>query len=155
MAGLTTGQLAEAAGVNLESIRFYEGEGLLPKPPRTRSGYRLFPEDAVRRIRSIKRAQELGFSLKEVKELLSIRLDPERTCDDVAHQVDSKLCDIDRKIASLKAMRRALVRLRASCPGGADASHCAILNALDGDGAKPRRPNPPKTERRSNATVNP
>ena len=140
MTGLTTSDVAKLGGINVETVRFYERRGLLPKPPRTPSGYRVFSPEAVRRVRFIKGAQELGFSLKEIKGLLAIRLDRGGTCDDVDRQVASKLSDIDRKIASLRAMRRALVRLRASCPGRADASQCAILTALDADRAEAHRP---------------
>src|SRR6266851_3668123 len=73
---LTIGRLARVGGVNLETIRYYEREGLLPRPPRTRSGYRIFPNDAARRLRFIKRAKELGFSLKEIRELLALRVKP-------------------------------------------------------------------------------
>src|SRR2546425_9106850 len=74
MEGLTTAKLAHEGGVNVETIRYYERHGLLPKPPRTHSGYRIFSEDAVKRLRFIKHAQDLGFSLKEVKELLALRV---------------------------------------------------------------------------------
>src|SRR5436309_5094914 len=101
MERLTTGQLARRGGVNLESIRFYERQGLLPKPPRTFSGYRVFSEDSVRRIRFVKRAQELGFSLREIKELLALRLEPGTSCADVRRRAEAKLSDIDRKISDL------------------------------------------------------
>jgi DNA-binding transcriptional MerR regulator len=68
---LTIGRLAQQVGINLETVRFYERQGLLPKPPRSTSGYRLFPAEAARRLRFIKRAQELGFSLNEIRELLA------------------------------------------------------------------------------------
>ena len=80
MSGLTSGELAKQGGINLESIRFYEKQGLLPRAPRTRSGYRLFALDDVRRVRFIKRAQDLGFSLREIKELLALRLDRNTSC---------------------------------------------------------------------------
>ena len=73
---LTIGRLAQVGGVNLETIRYYEREGLLPRPPRARSGYRVFPTDAARRLRFIKRAQQLGFSLTEIRELLTLRVKP-------------------------------------------------------------------------------
>jgi len=79
---LTIGHLAKSAGVNLETVRYYERRGLLPKPPRSASGYRLFPSDAARRLRFIRRAQELGFSLKEIRELLSLRVSRTTTSRD-------------------------------------------------------------------------
>lgn len=74
---LTIGRLAQEAGINLETVRYYERRGLLPKPPRTASGYRMFPPEAARRLRFIKLAQDLGFSLREVRELLALRTSPE------------------------------------------------------------------------------
>ena len=133
MAGLTTGELARRGGINLESIRFYEKQGLLPKPPRTHSGYRVFPPDAVRLVRFIKRAQELGFSLKEIKELLALRLDPDTSCADVRRRAEEKLTDIARRIQDLQRMERTLSRLAASCPGRGATSDCPILETLDND----------------------
>src|SRR5919198_614719 len=83
MDGFKRGEVARAGGVNLETIRYYERRGLLPKPPRTTSGYRTFGADAVRRLRFIKNAQDLGFSLREIKELLALRLDARTSCADV------------------------------------------------------------------------
>src|SRR5712692_3555565 len=111
MEHLRTGQLAEQGEVNLQTIRYYEREGLLPKPPRLASGYRVFSSDAVRRVRFIKRAQELGFSLKEIKELLSMRIDPESDCSGIQKLARAKLADIEQKIQTLQAMRKVLGRL--------------------------------------------
>ena len=88
METLTIGQLAERGGVNLETVRYYEREGLMLPPPRKSSGHRAYSPNAVRRLRFIKRAQELGFSLSEVKELLALRLDPDQICaeDLIEHQ---------------------------------------------------------------------
>ncbi len=130
MAGITTSELARQGGINLESIRFYEKRGLLPKPPRTASGYRMFPPESVRRVQFIKRAQELGFSLKEIKELLSLRLDPDTSCADVRRRAEDKLTDIDQKISDLRRMKRSLARLAAACPGRGDTSECPILESL-------------------------
>ncbi len=134
MDGLTTGEVAKQGGVNLESIRFYERERLLPKPPRTASGYRMFAPDDVRRIRFIKRAQELGFSLKEIKELLALRFDADTSCADVRQRAEAKLSDIDQKIADLRRMKKALARLTTACPGTGSTSECPILESLNGAG---------------------
>ena len=83
MKSLTIGKLARASRVNIETIRFYERKGLLPNPPRSEAGYRLFPEETLERVRFIRNAKELGFSLKEISELLSLRLGPKSTCADV------------------------------------------------------------------------
>lgn len=131
MDGLTTGELARRGGVNLESIRFYEQEGLLPKPPRTRAGYRVFPEESVRRIRFVKRAQELGFSLREIKELLGLRLDPHTSCADVRQKAEAKLADIEQKVRDLRRMHAALARLATACPGRGATADCPILESLD------------------------
>lgn len=131
MAALTTGELARQGGVNLESIRFYERERLLPKPPRTASGYRMFTPNDVRRVRFIKRAQELGFSLKEVKELLALRMEPEMSCADVRKRAERKLSDIDQKISDLKRMKKVLARLTTACPGRGTLDGCPILESLD------------------------
>ena len=131
MSGLRSSEFARQGGINLESIRYYEKEGLLPKPPRTSGGYRVFSPDAVRRVRFIKRAQELGFSLREIKELLALRLDPDTTCADVRKRAEEKLRDVERKIADLRRMTRTLARLTAACPGRGATGDCPILESLD------------------------
>lgn len=133
MTPMTTGKLARRGGVNVESIRFYEREGLLPAPPRTAGGYRAFTEDDVRRIRFIKRAQELGFTLKEIKELLELRHDPDTRCDDVRRRAEAKLADISRKIRDLQRMKKALARLATACPAGEASDRCPIWQTLDAD----------------------
>lgn len=130
----TSGVLARLAGVNLETLRYYERKGLLPQPPRTSSGYRAYPREALRRLQFIKGAQELGFTLGEVKDLLSIRLDPAGTCQDVSGRVTAKLNDIDRKIAPLRTIRSELKSLLSACPGDIAAAHCTLLGALDSQG---------------------
>lgn len=131
MAGLSTGELAKQGGVNLESIRFYEREGLLVKPPRTAAGYRMFSTGDVRRVRFIKRAQELGFSLREIKELLALRLEAGTSCSDVRQRAEAKLTDIDQKIRDLQRMKKALGRLATACPGRGSIEDCPILETLD------------------------
>ena len=84
METLTIGQLARQAEVNVETLRYYERRGLIPEPPRKESGYRQYPPDDLARIRFIKHAKELGFTLKEILDLLTLRVDPETSCDDVA-----------------------------------------------------------------------
>ena len=128
---LTIGKLAEQGGVNLETIRYYEQRGLLSKPMRSPSGYRLYPLDAVQRVRFIKQAQELGFSLKEILELLSLRVDPDTTCSDIKKRAESKISDIETKIQTLKRMQQALVQVSAACRGRGPTSECPILEALD------------------------
>lgn len=124
---LSTGEVAKQAVVNLETIRFYERKGLLPKPPRSPSGYRAFSPEAVGRVRFIKRTQELGFSLREIKELLSLRTDPDTTCGDVRRRAEEKLVDIGQKIRDLQRMKKALTQLVAACPGRGTTGACPIL----------------------------
>jgi Hg(II)-responsive transcriptional regulator len=129
---LTIGRLARQGGVNLETIRYYERRGLLPKPPRTASGYRVFPPDAGRRLRFIKRAQELGFSLDEVKALLALTVRPATTRAQIRARTDAKIADIDRKIRDLTAMRRTLRALVDRCDACGPRDPCPILQSLDG-----------------------
>ena len=131
MQGLKVGEVAKLAAVNLQTIHYYERTGLLPKPARTASNYRMYTDDAVRRVRFIKRAQELGFTLKETKELLSLRAAPRSCCGDVRHQAEAKLVDIEDKIRTLHGMRKALTKLIGECSGKGPATACPILEALD------------------------
>ena len=127
------GEVAERGGVNLQTIRYYEREGLLPAPPRLASGYRLFTEDTVRRVRFIKRAQELGFTLAEIRDLLTLRVDQSRSSNEVRSIAEAKIADIDGKIESLAAMKRALTHLTDRCSGKGPASECPILESIDSD----------------------
>ena len=131
MQSWTIGALARSARVNIETVRYYERRGLVPKPPRTPSGYRVFSEDAVSRLRFIKRAQQLGFSLKEVKELLGLQINPRTTCADVKRRAEVKIADIESKARDLEAMRKALVKLVTACSGRGPATQCPILESLD------------------------
>lgn len=132
MEGLKVGDVARRAAVNLQTIHYYERRGLLPKPPRTGSNYRAYPEDAVLRVRFIKRAQELGFSLKEIKELLSLRAAPGARCADVRKRAETKVQDIDDKLRTLQEMRKALTKLIGACSGSGPVTECPILDALEG-----------------------
>jgi MerR family mercuric resistance operon transcriptional regulator len=132
--GLTVSELARRAGVNAQTIRYYEREGLLPKPPRTAGGYRAFPGDSVARVGFIKRAQELGFSLREIAELLDLRRHPGSACPAVRSHADAKIAAIDRKIRELRAIRSELVRLTRACAGRARPHCCPILSKLESDG---------------------
>ena len=128
---LKIGEVAERGGVNLQTIRYYERERLLPEPPRLPSGYRMFPEQTVRRIRFIKRAQELGFSLAEIRGLLSMQIDPKKECADVKRLAKAKIADIDEKIRTLEAMKRVLSGLTKLCPGRGPSRECPILESID------------------------
>lgn len=128
---LKTSEVAARAGVNVQTLRYYERRGLLEEPSRRPSGYREYPRDAVRLIRFIKRAQELGFTLHEVEELLRLRTDQRASCAQVRAAARAKIEDIDHKLQSLRAMRRALGVLVGSCTSDGSARQCPILEALD------------------------
>ena len=117
----------------METIRFYEREGILVKPPRTESGYRQYPQEAVERVLFTKRAKELGFTLKEIRELLSLRVDPKTDCCEVKKSAKAKLADIEEKIANLKNMKAALLKLTSACKGKGPVSDCPILDYLDAE----------------------
>lgn len=133
MNGLTTGQLAKSANVKKETIRYYERSGLISEPPRTESGYRQYSEDAVSRLKFIRRAQELGFSLKEISELLSLRVDKNTTCGDFKNIAEVKISEIEEKIRSLNGIKKALTKLVALCSGEGPTSECPIVETLDTD----------------------
>jgi MerR family transcriptional regulator, copper efflux regulator len=128
---LTIGQVARQAEIGVETVRFYEREGLLEPPQRRQSGYRQFEPNVIDRIRFIKRAQQLGFTLREVKELLGLRFDPLATRGEVREAAIAKLADIDQKIADLNRMKRALQPLVDSCDGQGTVDGCPILAALE------------------------
>ena len=128
---LTIGQVAHRAGIGVETVRFYERRGLIEEPPRTVSGYRQYHEDVVARLRFIRRAKELGFSLKEIAELFSLRVDPDTTCANVKRRAENKITTIEEKIRSLQGIQRALTQLVALCSGSGPTSDCPILEALD------------------------
>ena len=124
------GEAAEQAGVNVQTLRYYERRGLLPKPPRRTSGYREFPHESVRIVRFIKRAQELGFSLDEVEELLRLRRSSRRDRTRIRKVAEQRIAQIDRKITELDRMRSALRGLVHACHEGATLE-CPIIEALD------------------------
>ncbi len=128
---LTVGQLARAAGVNPQTVRYYERRGLLPEPPRTPAGYRLYPPEAVIRLRFIKQAQELGFSLEEIRDLLALRVDGTTSCPEVQRRTQAKIQQLDARIRRLQAMRAALVDLAAACGRDDLDGECPFLDALE------------------------
>ena len=130
---LTSGQLAKQSGVGVETLRFYEREGLLPEPARLASGYRQYPADAVERVQFIRRAQLIGFQLKDIKELLALRDASGDDCRDVRAKAVAKLADIDARIKDLETMRAELTRLVAECDGSRPAADCPILTAIRDD----------------------
>lgn len=137
MQALTIGQVARQSGVGVETVRFYEREGLIDAPPRSLSGYRQYPAETVFRVRFIRRAKELGFSLKEIQELLSLRIDPDASSAEVKARAEAKIADIDAKIRTLQRMKDTLMLINAACDGCAPVSACPILDALEANANEP------------------
>ncbi len=131
MNSFTIGQLAKQAGVKIETIRYYERVKLIPQPPRLVSGYRQYSPDYIARIQFIKRAQLLGFSLKEVAELLALRVESDTVCQDVQKRAEIKIADIDAKIQMLQRMKTVLTDLVKACQENELTHECPILKALD------------------------
>ncbi len=133
---LSIGKLAKAAEVNLQTIRYYERIRLLPKPKTKESGYREYTEQDLLRLVFIKKAKELGFSLKEIAQLLSLKVDKRKTCADVRGMAESSIVMIQAKIQMLEKFAEALKKLSAQCHGSGPTSECPILEFLDGDHLK-------------------
>ena len=132
MRQMTISSAARKAGVGVETVRFYERKGMIEQPLKpTHSGSRIYPLETVQRIRFIRQAQEIGFSLREIDELLSLRADPDADCADVRKQAVAKRAEVDKKIASLKKIRTALGELIAACPGKGALYSCSIMESLN------------------------
>lgn len=145
METLGIGALAKRAGVGIDTVRYYERSGLLAPKTRLQSGYRRYSGAELARLRFIRRAQALGFSLKEIRELLA--LSKGRDVARVKHAAQAKLADVEQRIAALQRVREGLASLIAACPGHGEPSDCPILRALGGDAEpiteRPQRPPSP------------
>lgn len=128
---MTIGQLAVRAMVNIETVRYYERRGLLPEPARTESGYRQYTSDAIARLRFIRQAQRLGFTLREIGELLALRVRHEGTCAAVGRRTHEKIALVRQKIRELQVIERSLTCLAAACAARHRTDDCPVLNALD------------------------
>ncbi len=129
----TITKAARRAGVGVETIRFYERKALIERPPRPVSGgYREYPTATIERVRFIRQAQKLGFSLGEIGELLSLRADPSADCVDVREKAEAKLAEVEDKINRLNEICAALKELIAACPGGGALRVCSIMEAING-----------------------
>jgi MerR family transcriptional regulator, copper efflux regulator len=133
MESIGIGALAKRAGVGIDTVRYYERNGLLNPKARLASGYRRYSCVELSRLRFIRRAQALGFSLKDVRELLA--LSKRRDVARVKHAAEQRLADVEQRIASLERMREGLVSLVAACPGHGSAEDCPILKALGAEGS--------------------
>ncbi len=135
MPAQTIGHVAKASGTPIETIRFYEREGLLPEAPRTMSGYRLYDESTVKRLRFIARAKALGFTLAEIRDLLALQDNPASNKTgraEVKAITERKLDDIEHKIADLQRMQKVLSHLAHECSGKGGVAHCPIIETLSG-----------------------
>ena len=134
--GITTykiGEVARRASVNKETVRYYEKRELIPKPDRRRSGYRIFTQRHIDQIKFIKRSQELGFTLSEIRELLELRMDEDTTCSEIKSEAQEKYQDVVEKIEDLQRIKNTLVDLIDSCAGEGPKGDCPILGALEGE----------------------
>ena len=131
MKTMTISKAATNAGIGVETIRFYERKGLIKQPPKPiDGGFRFYPDETVSRIRFIRQAQEIGFSLREIEELLSLRADPSADCSDVRERAAAKLEEVERKMEQLGRIRSALNELIAACPGRGALRVCSIMESL-------------------------
>ena len=130
---MLTGIVAAEGGVNIQTLRYYERRGLLPTPKRSPSGYRLYSRETVQIVRFIRRAKGLGFTLREIGELLRLRAAPARGRVRAVALATEKVADIDGRIRSLRSIRRTLATLANSCTSNPSALQCPILGALNGD----------------------
>jgi MerR family transcriptional regulator, mercuric resistance operon regulatory protein len=123
----TISKVAKELAINVETVRFYERRGLIEQPPKPEIGYRKYPEDTLNRIRFIKRAQELGFTLEEITHLLSIN---DRPCGQVQELANHKLGAVKEKMADLRRLQKALKALLIQCHSNEDDRHCPIIDSL-------------------------
>ena len=132
MNSFTVGALADNAGVNLETVRYYEKIGLMPKPKRKGSRYRFYDENDLARLKFIIRAKELGFTLNEIKELLDLRIESKATCGDIKKIAGHKIVDIEQKIKDLQNIKKVLTKLIHQCVNEEISSdECPILEAIE------------------------
>lgn len=129
--GLTRGQLACATGCNIETIRYYEKTGLLPDPPRTGAGYRVYSRTHVARLRFILRARELGFAMDDIRGLLGLEDGAAPTCAEVKARTERHLADVRAKIADLQRIETVLTDTAARCSGD-DVPDCPVLQSISG-----------------------
>ena len=130
---LRSGELAKRAGVGVETLRFYERCGLLAEPVRTPTGYRQYSEDQVERVRFIRRARDLAFSIAEIRHFFELSRKPGTECVEFCDAVDAKLDELQERIRELTAKRRALERMRRECTECVPIEECFVLNRLHED----------------------
>ncbi len=127
----TAGRLAKEVGINIQTIRFYDRQGILKPSSRTGAGYRVYDQESLKRLTFIIQAKELGFSLREIKELLALRVRSAQTCDRVQKKSKEKLKDIQNKIVHLKKLEKTLKRLVSDCENRVVSDQCPILDKIE------------------------
>ena len=127
---LTIGNVAKLSGVGVETIRYYEREGIIKQPPRNGGSFREYPEEVIHRVHFIKRAQEIGFSLEEISELLSLRVKGRGTCSKIKEKADLKLGQIEKKIDDLRRIQEALIKVKETCERQAPSDKCPVLESF-------------------------
>jgi DNA-binding transcriptional MerR regulator len=132
---MRTGEVAARAGVNVQTLRYYERRGLLPEPERQESGYRVYGPDAVRTVRFIKRAQQLGFDLRDADVLLALAAGGPHSCDAARELAEAKIAELDQRIADLRGMRASLGRLAATCARPRSERDCPLLDSIEPNAA--------------------
>lgn len=135
--GMQIGAVADAAGVSVQTVRYYERIGVMPEPERSPSGYRQYSPDAINRLTFINRAQDLGFTLEEIKELLDLRVEEPGVCDTVQAKATQKIDAIQQKIQRLQKMEDALTTLVRHCETEQSTGECPVLEYLDPDFHEP------------------
>jgi MerR family copper efflux transcriptional regulator len=125
------GEVAKNSNVGVETVRFYEREGLITLPKRNQSGYRQYPESVIKQIQFVQHAKSLGFSLKEIRELIKLKSTSSANCKTIKVRAKAKIADIQDKIDALERMKLALQPLVARCKSSDPISECPILSALD------------------------
>lgn len=133
MTVMNIGKVAKQTGVTVETIRFYEKQGLIEEPQRSVSGYRQYPHETVKRVLFIQHAKEVGFTLKDIGELLALRREPGTSCTDIKVRATQKIEEVDQKIEDLTRIREALARMVMKCSGRGSLSECPILEELELD----------------------
>lgn len=129
---LSIGRLAKRAGVSVETVRYYEARGLLPNAARSAAGYRQYAPESLRHLRFVQRAKTLGFSLKEIRELLALKSTPGASCADMKRRAQARLNDVETRLDDLERLRNILKRLSKACSGEGGLDGCPILQMLEG-----------------------
>ena len=132
MKSMKIGEVAKQSGVGIETVRYYERQGLLPQPERRASGYRQYDESVVKRLKFIRNSKDLGFTLAEIKELLALWFDPNTRCQHVRHRAELKIADIEGRVRALQKMKRSLKRIISQCETKESVDECPLLIDLDG-----------------------